>query len=81
MRKVRELCASTLPGEKNPEPCLLSVGIVFAFSHLHGAMKYHQVECSKTPEASWQLPYFIQGPREVDMENSMRKNRLIFSTS
>lgn len=25
-RRERELCASTLPGEENPKPCLLSVG-------------------------------------------------------
>lgn len=31
-RRERESCASTLPGEENPKPCLLSVGTLFAFS-------------------------------------------------
>lgn len=40
MRREGELCASILPGEENPKPCLLSVGTLFAFFCLHGAMKY-----------------------------------------
>lgn len=53
LRRERELCPFTPPGEENPKPCPLSVGTVFAFSHLLGAMKYHCAMCSKTPGTSW----------------------------